>query len=115
MSSPSADRAFARTGMPVASGTPARTHAGPRPLDAVADAGFSAVLAVAAELLDCPSTLLWAAQDGRLQLVARHGPLPGAAERSRLAATAPHNHPLGECADASAAPRLAFDGPRPAR
>ena len=109
MSSPSADRAFARTGMPVASGTPARTHAGPRPLDAVADAGFSAVLAVAAELLDCPSTLLWAAQDGRLQLVARHGPLPGAVERSRLAATVSHDHPLAVIADASADPRLAYD------
>ena len=109
MSSPSADRAFARTGMPVASGTPARTHAGPRPLDAVADAGFSAVLAVAAELLDCPSTLLWAAQDGRLQLVARHGPLPGAVERSRLAATVSHDHPLAVIADASADPRLAND------
>src|SRR5690606_41754778 len=67
------------------------------PHDAERDAGFTAVLEVAADLLDCPSTLLWGMEDGQMRLAAVRGLAPAAACASRqLRPTVdPANPPAG--------------------
>src|SRR5690606_9109735 len=113
MLSTPADRATARPWTPAAPlsqpGLPSDLpYTGPH--DAERDAGFTAVLEVAADLLDCPSTLLWVMEDGQMRLAAVRGLAPAAAcASSQLCTIVDAANPLAVIADASDDPRLAGD------
>src|SRR5690606_14729300 len=88
MLSPTTDRAAASSQAPaprLPSGIEQARHSTAHPPDPERDEGFAAVLAVAADLLDCPCTMLWVAQGARLRLAATRGmPLPPSSSGTRL-------------------------------
>ncbi len=107
---PFADRAPARTWTPADTGTPARQPSTGQPPIAPGGAGFDAVLAVAAGLLDCASALLWTMEDGGLRLAASHGlPAPHAWTGSLLPTLVDASRPVVAIADAAADPQLSGD------
>jgi len=107
MHSAPADRATATPRTAASAPAAAPGHGGD---DAGGDPGPAALLEIASGLLDCPGAMLWAAEDGRLRLVATRGLPPGtAASASRLWTTVDAANPLVAIADASGEPRLADD------
>ena len=112
MLSPPADRATAHPWTPAAPKLPTGKSAGLAdggPHDAERDAGFTALLEVAADLLDCPATMLWVMEDGQMRLAAVRGTAPAAFAGSRLHTIVDAANPLAVIADASSDPRLAGD------
>jgi len=105
-----ADLALAGAWAPTAPTMPGAAPSVLDPHDAERDPGFAAVLAVAADLLDCPCTMLWVAEDGALRLVATRGlTLSADAAGSGLATVVDATTPVVVIADASDDPRLRDD------
>jgi diguanylate cyclase (GGDEF)-like protein/PAS domain S-box-containing protein len=115
MPSPLAHGAAANSWKPAVSSTP------PAPAPAVTvieasqshverDADFAAVLAVAADLLDCPCTMLWVAEGSQLRLAATRGmALTPVSTNTRLGSVVDAATPFAIVADASADPRFRDD------
>jgi diguanylate cyclase (GGDEF)-like protein len=89
---------------------PAGEDREPRLPDEGSDAGFASILALAADLLDCPCTLLWVAEGPMLRLAASRGlPLTPASSGTGLGSMVDARTPLTVLADASADPRFGDD------
>jgi diguanylate cyclase (GGDEF)-like protein/PAS domain S-box-containing protein len=93
---------------PAVPATPTEAGA-PRPAD-VHDEGFAAVLAVAADLFDCPYTMLWVAEAGGMRLAATRGlPSTPATAGTRLVSAVDGRTPMVVLSDASDDPRFRDD------
>jgi diguanylate cyclase (GGDEF)-like protein len=112
MLSPFADGSLPASSRPAASAAAAAAAATDgllRPTESH-DEGFAAVLAVAADLFDCPYTMLWVAEDGSLRLAATRGlPSTPATAGTRLASAVDGRTPMVVLSDASDDTRFGDD------
>ena len=94
----------------VHAGAPLAEHAFLPGFDAHDTEGFAAVLAVAAELLDCPCTMLWVADGPQLRLIATRGlALTPVSAATTLGSAVRMHTPLAMIPDACNDPRFQND------